>query len=288
MKIAVSTYSFERLLENGMTMDECVKKIKEMGFDAVEFAGLQLTEGESRAACAARMRTLCDTLSLPVASYTIGADFLNGREGGAPQDEPERLKREVDVAEMLHAPVMRHDITWRFGRENRGYKGFENVLPVLADGCREVTAYAAGKGIRTMVENHGYFAQESRLVEKLVNTVAHENFGLLVDIGNFLCVDEDPITAVSRTAPYAFHVHAKDFHVKSGSGPDPGQGFFPSRGGNYLRGSIIGHGVVPVTQCLRALRMAGYDGYVSIEFEGMEDNLTALSVGLENLRRYIG
>ena len=67
-----------------------------------------------------------------------------------------------------------------------------------------------------MVENHGFFCQDSDRVELLVNKVAHKNFGLLVDMGNFLCVDEDPAVAVGRCAPYAFNVHVKDFIKKSG------------------------------------------------------------------------
>jgi sugar phosphate isomerase/epimerase len=138
-----------------------------------------------------------------------------------------------------------------------------------------------------MVENHGYFAQDSDRMEKLVAAVAHDNFGILCDMGNFLCVDEDPILAVSRVAPYAFLAHVKDFHVKSGSQPHPGEGFFGTRGGNHLRGAIVGHGEVPVQQCLRILQNAGYGGYVSIEFEGLEDPLLGISYGLKNLRHYI-
>ena len=36
----------------------------------------------------------------------------------------------------------------------------------------------------------------------------------------------------------------------------------------------------------RALKRTGYDGYLSIEFEGMEDCIQGISVGLANLRRY--
>ena len=84
--------------------------------------------------------------------------------------------------------------------------------------------------------------------------------------------------------PYAFHVHAKDFHYKSGSLPDPGEGWFRSRGGNYLRGAIIGHGEVPITQCLRIMKNHGYDGVLSIEFEGMEEPIKAIETGLANLK----
>ena len=89
------------------------------------------------------------------------------------------------------------------------------------------------------------------------------------------------------SAPYAIHAHAKDFHIKSGNGENPGAGFFQSRGCNYLRGAIIGHGDVPVRQCINALKRAGYDGYLMVEFEGMEDPIKGISVGLDNLRRFI-
>jgi sugar phosphate isomerase/epimerase len=138
-----------------------------------------------------------------------------------------------------------------------------------------------------MTENHGFFAQDSRRVERLVTAVGHPNFGLLVDIGNFLCVDEDPAQAVGRVAPLAFHVHVKDFFVRSGQRPCPGEGWFASRGGNYLRGTILGHGDVPVEQCLRILARAGYDGAVSIEFEGIEEPLASIRMGLNCLRRSI-
>ena len=70
-------------------------------------------------------------------------------------------------------------------------------------------------------------------------------------------------------------------------GRHPGRGFFRSRGGRYLRGTIIGHGDVPVAACLGILKEAGYAGGLGIEFEGMEDCLEGIAIGLENLRRYL-
>lgn len=67
-----------------------------------------------------------------------------------------------------------------------------------------------------------------------------------------------------------------------------GADFLKGSGGNYLRGAIIGHGDVPVRQCLSIMRRSGYGGYVGVEFEGIEENLLALAYGLENLKRMIG
>ena len=76
-------------------------------------------------------------------------------------------------------------------------------------------------------------------------------------MGNFMCADENPALAVARVAPYTRYVHAKDFIWRSYNDADPGEGAFQTRGGNYLRGTIVGHGNVPVKQCLHILKPPG-------------------------------
>ncbi len=288
MRIGVSSYSFSQLVHGGaMTQLDIIPKAKEMGFDVIEFAGFQLPEGETAESFAPRVRAACDEAGLPIMNYTIGADFLNPPGGDGVAGEVERLKDEVLIAEALGAPGMRHDATRGFPAGKAGAKDFATALPMLAEGCRALAEFAADHGVRTMIENHGYFCQDSERVERLISAVDHPNFGALIDMGNFLCADEDPGQAVGRLMPYAFHVHAKDFHVKPGTASDPGTGWFPTRAGNYLRGAVIGHGEVPIVQCLRVMKAAGYDGVLSIEFEGIEDPIKGIGIGLENLRRYV-
>lgn len=287
MKIGVSSYSFSGLVGSGaMSQLDIISKAKEMGFDVIEFSTLALPEGETLLTFAPKVKEECERVGIEIANYTIAGDFINGCNGNL-DNEIERLKGEVRIAQILGSPGMRHDAAWGFLEGYKGVPSFDAILPRLAKGCRAVTEYAADLGIKTMVENHGQFSQDSDRVEKLVTAVNHPNFGLLVDMGNFLCVDEAPEHALGRLMPYAFHVHAKDFHFKSGNEPDPGKGWFTSRGGNYLRGSIIGHGIVPIVQCLKIMKSKGYDGVLSIEFEGMEEPLNGLEIGLENLRRYV-
>ncbi|MEZ4712490.1 MAG: sugar phosphate isomerase/epimerase family protein [Caldilineaceae bacterium] len=288
MKIGVSSYSFIRLVTSGQ-MDQIavIGKAKEIGFDVIEFSKIVVPEGKTLAGYAAELRAEADRLGIDIVNYTIGADFLRGSNGDL-QAEIERVKGEVDIAAILRVPGMRHDATSGWPTDHVGPKSFEAALPRLAEGCRAVTEYAASKGIKTMVENHGFFCQESTRVEKLVTAVDNANFGVLIDMGNFLCADDEPASAVGRLMPFAFHCHAKDFHVKSGNEVAPGRGWFQSRAGNYLRGAIIGHGNVPVMQCLKVMQRDGYNGVLSIEYEGIEDVLTGIEIGHENLRRMVG
>ena len=100
-------------------------------------------------------------------------------------------------------------------------------------------------------------------------------------------VDENSVKAVSALLDLIVHVHAKDVFVRSGMSYDPGEGFNRSRGGNYRRSTIFGHGDIATFQILSAIKASGYDGYVSLEFEGMEDVMTAVTIGTHNIQRMI-
>lgn len=287
MKISVSSYSFQQYINQGkLTQADLPAKAKEMGFDAVEFIDLKPCENptyEQQTEYARLIRANADKAGIKINAYTIGAN-LNKETEEERKAEVERIKAQLDIAHILGADTLRHDICWGL---NKTARSFDLLLPVVVDSIREISDYAQTLGIKTCTENHGYISQDSDRVERLFNAVNHENFGLLVDMGNFVCVDEDSVTAVSRVAPYAVHAHAKDMHVYSGSSHTPGAGAAMTRGGNWFRGAIIGQGSVKVKQCLRVLKRAGYDGYVSIEFEGVEDCIHGISTGLANLRRYI-
>ena len=285
MKIGVSSYSYQQLINEGKETQLSVMKLaKEAGFDGIEFTDLSAPDGMSEADYASLIREESEKLSLPVIAYTIGANLLGER---SLDEEIERVCKKVDIAQILGADKLRHDAAWSVPEDKKSYVGFDEILPILGYGCRAITEYAASKGITTMIENHGFFCQDSARVAKIITETSNPNFGALIDMGNFSCADENSAVAVGNLAPYAKHVHAKDFHIKSGNGLNPGKGFFRSRGGNYLRGSIIGHGDIPVFQCLSILKSSGYDGFVSIEFEGMENCLDGISVGFENLKKML-
>jgi len=163
----------------------------------------------------------------------------------------------------------------------------DEALPVLIEGYRRVTEFAAGLGVKTMIENHGYFMQDSCRVKRLVEGVNHPNFGWLTDMGNFTCADEDPVEAMKTAAPMAVHAHIKDFHMKKKGDFIPENGWFPTRGGNFLRGAIIGNGNVDLVSSLSTLLAAGYDGWLSVEFEGIEDCLMALKADIENVKKLL-
>ena len=283
MKISVSSYSFHQYIKAGkLTQLECVAKAKEMGFDAIEFTDITGDSLDEQKAMAKKIKDEADRVGIDINAYTIGANLYHESDEDS-EKEIERLKGQLDVAKILGAKVMRHDVCYTLGKTGNA-RSFDLMLPTIAKNARKVTEYGATLGIRTCTENHGFIAQDSDRVEKLFNTVDHDNYGLLVDVGNFLCVDEDPIHAVSRVAPYAVHAHVKDFIYFD----EAVEGrTIMTRGANYIAGAVIGEGVVPVRQCLKILKRVNYDGYVSVEYEGREDCIAGIERGLANLKRFI-
>lgn len=277
MKIGVSSYSFHQVVSAGrMSTYDIVDAAAKMGFEEIDFAVL-LGDDPLEEMCKKLGKQAKDA-GIGVSNYAVAADFLNKNL----DEEVERVKGELRNAVLLGARTLRHDAAWKLP-EDGSIRTFRQALPRIAEGCRRVTEYAETLGIRTMTENHGTFVQESARVEALIEAVDHPNFGALVDMGNFMCADEAPEKAVGVMAPLAFHVHAKDFLYKPCTARNPGKGWFGTRGGAFLRGTVIGHGVVPVEACLRILKNAGYDGTVAIEFEGMEPCEEAIELSRENL-----
>lgn len=292
MKISVSSYSFSSYIRGGkMTQFDTVKKAAELGFEGIEFTTLVPNSSptkEEKLEYARKIKAEAEKCGIEIVAYCVSARLFQLTK----EDNASVLKAvldEVDVAAELGVPVMRHDVTWsvKFGENGEKTVSFDHQLPLITENVRKITEYAKKKGIRTCSENHGHVAQDSDRIERLYNAVADENYGILVDIGNFACVDENPITAVSRVAPYAFHVHAKDFYKTNFGEENTRSGGHITRACNILHGCVIGDGIIPVKHCIAVLKKAGYDGFVSIEYEGADDCIKALARGLNNLRSYI-
>ncbi len=285
MKIGVSSYSYWKPMEKGMDYYAFLDSAKELGFEGVEFIDLELkyARGEKTVEeLAANLRAYCGQIGMPIVSYTIGANLVKADEGKR-EAECRRVMGCVDIAALLGAGLMRHDVGYAIPQ---GTRDWQDMVALAVPSIRRITEYAQTKGIRTCTENHGLILQDSARMEYLIRAVDRPNYGWLLDMGNFLCADEDPAVAAGVAAPYAFHVHAKDFLRKPGTeGKPEGGWWFPSRGHSFLRGTVVGHGVVPVRQIIRMLKRVEYDGYIDIEFEGMEDPIEALAAGCAYLKR---
>lgn len=285
MKSCVSLYSYWKPVRLGqMDQYEVIDTIKKLGIDAVELLMLDdaVPAGETMQSYAKKLYEHARSAGLEVPILSMDSKIYCAD----PERELGYLCSMVDVASECGIPLMRFDIAYRF-LGDEAVKNYKTVIKAVTPYIRRLADYAKEKGVKVISENHGRIIQDSYRVEELITTVDHENYGYLCDIGNFGGVDENCATAVSRLLPYICFVHAKDALERDGMEYDPGRGFSRTRGGKFRRATIFGQGAVPVYQILRSLKASGYEGYISIEYEGMEETMEAMEIGAENLKRML-
>jgi L-ribulose-5-phosphate 3-epimerase len=110
----------------------------------------------------------------------------------------------------------------------------------------KIASYTAGrKGITLLLENHWGFTGDAAGVLRILQDVDSPWLKVVLDTGNFnFCAD--PYAEMAALAPYAAMVHAK----------------------TYVGGGIYYTAELEYPRIIRLLRESGFQGYLSLEFEG--------------------
>jgi inosose dehydratase len=232
------------------------------------------------------VRDKAKSVGIELSNYSMPANFVQDTDE-AFEVEVERLKQHVDLLRRMDIKHMRHDVTaFTLPPEKMTIEYFENSLPQIVEGSRRIADYAAQFGITTTIENHGVCVQASDRVQRVLQAVNRPNFKTTLDIGNFMCVDEPSIVGVKKNLPFASLIHIKDFYYRPYYN-DPGEGdWFKTSNGNFLRGAIVGQGDIEIREIIKYIKQSRYDGYMTVEFEGMEECKLASRIGMNNVRRF--
>ena len=272
--IGLSTYSLWRFRNNELRdMDRCLDLADEFGFDGVEILLYQLEQNEliSRSQLMAYKRR-AQRLGLPLMGLSTHQGFLT------PDRERRRFNvdrtiAQIEIAYHLGIPTMRVN-TGRWGTSasfdelmaNRGIEppidGYtdEDAYPWVIEAFERCLPTAERCGVVLGLENHWGLGLTPEGILRIVDAVDSAWLRITTDTGNFL---EDPYERLARLAPHTVLVQAKTYF---------GGGQWYTLDLDYDR---IG----------RILNEHGYRGWISLEFEGMEDFRTAIPKSLELLRR---
>lgn len=284
MKLGISSYSlYQAMQQKRMDILQVIEWIAEQKADHVELVP-ELGFDIEQEGLIEQIREKTQSLDLDISNYAVGGNFASDDDREI-QAELGKVFRHVDIAHQLGVDRMRHDVMWLPASEATTAK-FEADFEKLVSVCRQVADYASQYGITTSIENHGYHVQTSERVLRLLHAVDRENFKITIDIGNFMVADENSAAAVKKVIPYASMVHFKDFYFR----PAPyrfHQNWMPTIAGNYVRGAVFGYGNIDTEAIGGILLDAGYDGPISIEFEGHEDCLYGTSLGMDNARKLL-
>jgi len=286
MKVGLSTYSLNNAREAGeMSVLDIVQWVADNGGEHIEIAtyGLPLIDDLPLADA---FKAKAASLGIELSNYCTEADLIQETEE-AFEAEIARIKRHIDFVHDMGIRKMRCDVTsFELSPVHTSFAYFDANLPRIVQGCQTLADYAANYGITLCVENHGYCIQASDRVQRVLSAVNRANFKTVLDVGNFLCVDEDPLNGVRNNLPYAAAVHFKDFYYRPAYRHSGGEGWFDTSNGNRLRGAIVGDGDLPIREIVRLIKQSGYDGHLTIEFEGLENCRYGSRAGMDNVRRF--
>jgi sugar phosphate isomerase/epimerase len=132
----------------------------------------------------------------------------------------------------------------------RVFGGESPALDDIARRLEPVLARAAALGVTVALETHDGFSSAARVGE-LLRLVDNPSFAALWDVHHPYCVGESPDEVLHALGDRVHLVHVKDAR----------------RRGDAWELVPLGAGDVPVRESLAALDAAGYDGWLTVEWE---------------------
>jgi sugar phosphate isomerase/epimerase len=276
MKLAVSMYSYYKTVKAGqMDIPGFIHEAKRIKSDGVELLDFFYKDVENERAAA--LKALEET-GLPCPIFSVAQNFAKPT---AEEREAmlNKIKFGVDEAGRFGAKVVRVFA----GDVSEGIT-FDQAREWIVEGLSKASEYANAKGVKLALENHGKLAGRGDQVRGIIEDVRKRSgvnaLGANPDTGNFLLVNQPSHEAIKEVAALANMVHFKDFKE------DPTGEYVALDGTKYV-GTAIGEGIVDLHACIDILKYAGFDGWLSMEYEGREDPITAVPRSLENARKYL-
>jgi L-ribulose-5-phosphate 3-epimerase len=269
-RIGVSSYSFWGFKRDDLRpIDVCLEHAARMDFDGFEILQRQLASVERS-----------DLMKIKRRAFLAGLDLMGySTHQGFLSPDPDKRKQNIDhtiecleQAYQLGIPTMRvNSGTWGTSKDfdelmaNRGVEKpveghtEEDAYGWVIDAYQKLAVEAENRGVVMGLENHWGLGCTPEGVKRVVDAIGSPWLRVTLDTGNFL---EDPYGRLEKLAADTVLLQAKTYH---------GGGVWYTLDLDYPR-------------IARILRGAGFAGYVSLEFEGREDPLTAIPKSLATLR----
>ncbi|HWT75864.1 MAG TPA: sugar phosphate isomerase/epimerase family protein [Mobilitalea sp.] len=256
MKLSVSAWCLqEKLFKNEITLLDFINYCHENGVRYVELLDCFL-DGDRDID---KINKLLDKLDMEVSAYSIGNDFvLTDRDER--KEQVDYMKESMDTALKLGTRLLRV-----FSGNQKEGISFEEAENLIVECFQEVAPVAEEKGITMVLENHGLLAGKSSQVKGIIDRVGSKALKSNADVGNFILVNENSLEAVKKLKDKIGFIHLKDFKKL-----DVEEGYV-ALDGSFYQGIVLGKGDVPIAEIIKYLKEYGYQGYLSIEYEGSGD-----------------
>ena len=269
--IGVSTYSFWQFNgpKENSPIENCIENAARMGFDGIEFLLVQMQSEEN--SYLQKLKRQAFHAGLDIMGFSTHQGYVYPDKEKR-QSEIDKTIHQIELAYKLGIPTMRLN-TGRWGTidsfdDLMANKGIEPILEGytedegfkwVIDAIEQCIPTAEKCGVVLGLENHWGLGRTAKGVLRIVDAVDSPWLQVTSDTGNFL---ENQYEQLEMMAPRTFLIQAKTYF---------GGGKWYTLDIDYPRVAEI-------------FRKVNYRGYVSIEFEGQDDPMTAIPKSLEMIR----
>ena len=255
MYLGCSSESYSQALGAGrLTLGDFIRICgEELGLRAVELEDAHI--GDPTPGRLAELRAAAARHRLEIVDIALMNNF-GVADDGKRRDEEARTARWMTASHELGSRFLRTFAGWPEGERSARW-------PAMLRAMRGVVSAAEQAHVQLVMENHnhGGFVQTADDVLAIFDAVSSPALALLLDTGNYV----DGLASIRRTAGLARHVHAKFRKV----GPDG-------------RDRLVDHEAV-----VGELRRVGYQGCLSVEYEGEEPSESAVPRAVAYMRRLL-
>ncbi|MEP6949147.1 MAG: sugar phosphate isomerase/epimerase family protein [Ginsengibacter sp.] len=243
--------SFSTLGCPDWTFDTILNFAANNGYDGIELRGilrqLDLTKcpefNSKENILASRKRIEEKKLRIVDLGSSAGMHYADPVERKKNLDE---AKSFIQLAQQLNCPYIRV-FPNNFPKDQER----NQTIDLIIKGLLELGNYAKDYGVTVLMETHGELVQSAD-IEKIMQSAAHPNVGLVWDIVNMWSVTKEPPAQVYATLKkYIHHTHIKDLKFVDGKE-------------HYV---LMGKGETPIFDAIDILAKDGYKGYYSFEWE---------------------
>ena len=255
-KFSLAGYSYRELLTGEtppLTLSDFIADCAAMQLEGTELTSYYFPQPIA-VEYLRRLKQECFRLGLDVSGTAVGSDFGHP-EGSQRRDQIDHVKRWIEYAEVLGAPVIRI-----FAGHAKDGSTPAEAHWLMVSAIEECCDYAGRHGVHLALENHGGPTKTAEGMLSFVRDVKSPWFGINLDTGNFHT--EDIYGDLAKLAPYALNVQVKI----TISGPDG-----KKRPSDFRRLAKI-------------LRDASYRGYIVLEYEEQGDPRVECPKYIERLR----
>lgn len=242
-KYSLAGYSYRSLLQGEspeLTLSDFINDCADLDLHGTELTSYYFPNTVTPSYLR-QLKRQCFRLGLDISGTAIRNDF-GFPEGEERRKEIDHVKRWIEYAEMMGAPVIRIFA----GHKKEGTTDAQSHS-LIVSGIEECCDYAGRHGVHLALENHGGPTSTAEGLMRFVRDVKSPWFGINLDTGNFH--SEDIYGELEQVAPYALNVQVK----VAVSGPDR-----KKEEADFERIATI-------------LKTAHYRGYVVLEFEEQGD-----------------